>query len=102
MTAAKGLSVARQCSPDLLLLDLNLPDLPGTEVLRQVRADPVLHDLPVIIVSADAVPEHIDRLLAAGAQAYITKPFEVRAFLATVERTLALRAAAAVPADVTG
>jgi signal transduction histidine kinase/CheY-like chemotaxis protein len=88
MTASKGLARVRQAPPDLLLLDLNLPDLPGTEVLRQVRADPTLRDLPVIIVSADAVPEHVEQLLAAGAQAYITKPFDVRAFLATIDRTL--------------
>jgi CheY-like chemotaxis protein len=84
--------------PDLLLLDLNLPDLPGTEVLRQVRADPALRDLPVIIVSADAVPEHVDQLLAAGAQAYITKPFDVRAFVATVDRILETRTTSAVGA----
>jgi CheY-like chemotaxis protein len=98
MTAGKGLAIARQSMPDLLLLDLNLPDLPGTEVLRQVRADPALRDLPVIIVSADAVPEHVDQLLAAGAQAYITKPFDVRAFVATVDRILETRTTSAVGA----
>jgi CheY-like chemotaxis protein len=67
-------------------------------VLRQIRADPALRDLPVIIVSADAVPEHVDQLLAAGAQAYITKPFDVRAFVATVDRILEARTATAVDA----
>jgi len=88
MTATKGLATARQTQPDLLLLDLNLPDLSGTEVLRQVRADTTLRHLPVIIVSADAVPEHVDQLIAQGAQAYITTPFDVRAFLATIDKTL--------------
>ncbi|MGH7504716.1 MAG: ATP-binding protein, partial [Longimicrobiales bacterium] len=90
-TGANGLLLARQHLPDLILLDLNLPDMRGGRVLTELRADTLTADIPVVIVSADALPEHTERLMAAGAQAYVTKPFDVRCFLETVERSLAGR-----------
>jgi signal transduction histidine kinase/CheY-like chemotaxis protein len=88
-TGAEGIALARRTLPDLVLLDLNLPDMSGADVLADLRALPTTRALPVAIVSADALTERIDQMLAAGAQAYITKPFNVRSFLATIERTLA-------------
>jgi signal transduction histidine kinase/ActR/RegA family two-component response regulator len=90
---AAGLALARRELPDLVLLDLNLPDMSGADVLADLRASPATSSLPVAIVSADALPERIDQMLAAGAQAYITKPFNVRSFLATIDRMLAEPAA---------
>ena len=76
---------------DLILLDLHLPDIPGDEVLAHLLADPETRDIPVVILSADATPAQIERLLAAGARAYLTKPFDVTELLALVDETLAPR-----------
>jgi CheY-like chemotaxis protein len=74
-TGGGGLEHVREHPPDLVLLDGNLPDIDGTEVLRRLRRDPATADLPVIVVSADTAPERIAALMAAGANEYVTKPF---------------------------
>ena len=83
-----GLDLAWEHRPDLVLLDLHLPDLSGEEVLRRLQADPRTRGTPVIIISADATPGTVDRLRRAGADAYLTKPLDVDDFLNTLERTL--------------
>ena len=80
--------LARQHRPDLVLLDLHLPDLDGEEVLRRLQADPRTTGLPVVVVSADVTPGQVERLLAAGATEYLTKPLDVPRFLEVVERVL--------------
>ena len=84
-----GLELAAQHRPDVVLLDLHLPDMHGREVLRQLRADARTADIPVIVISADATPRTVEALTADGVAAFLTKPLDVRAFLATVERVLA-------------
>lgn len=86
MQGRRGLELARDHRPRAILLDLHLPDLRGDEVLAQLRADPRTHDIPVIIVSADATPGQVTRLLAQGAAAYLTKPLDVTEFLALLDR----------------
>ena len=81
-----GLEIARSRQPDLILLDLHLPDLPGWDVLASLQQDPRTRDIPTVIVSADATPNQIARLRQAGARSYITKPINVRELVATVER----------------
>jgi signal transduction histidine kinase/ActR/RegA family two-component response regulator len=88
MLAGVALDLARQHHPDLVLLDLHLPDMPGEEVLRRLRADPATRGIPVVILSADATKHHITELLAAGADAYLTKPISVRALLQAIDQTL--------------
>jgi CheY-like chemotaxis protein len=83
-----GLDLAAEHHPDLLLLDLHLPDLDGEEVLRRLRADPHTADVPVVVISADVRPEDIGRVLAAGARDYLTKPLDVDRFRAVVDRLL--------------
>ena len=83
-----GLDLARQHHPDLILLDLHLPDLPGWEVLSQLQNDEVTSSIPVVAVSADATPRQIERLLKAGARAYLTKPLEVERFHALLREIL--------------
>jgi CheY-like chemotaxis protein len=61
----------------------------GDEVLRRLRQNPYTQSIPVIMISTDATPRQIDRLLAAGAAHYITKPVDVRKFLELLDRTLA-------------
>ena len=86
--AANGLSIARTERPDLILLDLHLPDLPGEEVLRLLWADPATRAIPIVVLSADATPGHVARLLAAGARAYLTKPLDIDGILRLVDDTL--------------
>jgi CheY-like chemotaxis protein len=88
MLGRLGLELAREHQPDLIALDLHLPDISGETVLTQLRADPQTRDIPVVILSADATRRQIDHLLAVGAQAYLTKPLNVRAFLAVVDEHL--------------
>lgn len=83
-----GLDLARQHHPDLILLDVHLPDMKGDEVLRHIRADPHLRGTPVIVLSADATPHQIERLRAAGAWDYLTKPIDVARVLAVLDRFL--------------
>ena len=78
---ARGLEMARDRQPDLILLDLHLPDRPGWEVLADLQADMRTRDIPTIIVSADATPKQIERLRRAGARDYMTKPINVRKLL---------------------
>jgi CheY-like chemotaxis protein len=88
-----GIEMAAAHHPDLVLLDLHLPDMSGEQVLFRLQADPVTCHIPVVIVSADAMVEGITRLRAAGAAGYLTKPFDLGAFLAVID---------AVPAPPTG
>ncbi|MEX1263159.1 MAG: response regulator [Actinomycetota bacterium] len=70
-------------------VDLNLPDVSGEEVLKQLKADPATRAIPVVIVSADASDGMARKLLAAGARDYITKPFDVPRFIQTVDEIFA-------------
>ncbi len=94
MQGGMALEIARTHRPDLILLDLHLPDIPGEEVLHQLRQSTHCRDIPVVVLSADATPGQVDRLLAAGAQSYITKPFEVKAFMKIVNSVFEVREAA--------
>ena len=86
MQGGLGLELARQHSPVVILLDLDLPDIDGTTVLRELRSDPATADTPVVILSADATPERKVELLADGADDYLTKPLNVKLFMRTLDR----------------
>lgn len=88
MQGSLGMELARQHHPDLILLDLNLPDISGKEVLDLLQQEDATKNIPVVVVSADATPPQIARLLAAGAKAYLTKPIEVPEFLGTLDAML--------------
>ena len=87
-TGEEGLVLARQHVPDLILLDLGLPDIGGDEVLTRLREDPVTARIPVVILSADATSGEIKRLRAQGAVDYLTKPIDVAAFTQVVSRLI--------------
>jgi CheY-like chemotaxis protein len=93
MQGRLGLQLAREHHPDLILLDVQLPDIPGQEVLRRLREMVETRDIPVVVISADATPHQIERLLAAGAWRYLTKPLDVRKFLAVLDEVLEERQA---------
>ncbi len=81
MQGGLGLKLAREHVPDLILLDLHLPDIEGEEVLERLRQDPRTRDIRTVILTADANPDQAERLLANGADAYLTKPLDVEELL---------------------
>lgn len=91
MQGGLGLDLARQHHPDLVLLDVHLPDMLGDEVLRVLKEDPGTREIPVVIITADATPGRMQRLLAAGAQDYLTKPIDVRRFLDVLDQSVSAR-----------
>ena len=88
MRGLQGLAAIRAAPPDLLLLDMHLPDISGLDVLRQMKQDPVLAVVPVVVVSADATSLHVQEALQAGALHYVTKPLDVAQFLVLVDGVL--------------
>ena len=91
MQGGTGLDLAQAHQPDLILLDLHLPDMNGSVVLDRLQADPATAAIPVIVVSADATQGQVDDLLTAGALAYLTKPLDIPDFLEVVSEHLAER-----------
>jgi signal transduction histidine kinase/ActR/RegA family two-component response regulator len=85
MQGGIGLTLARDHRPDLILLDLNLPDMAGEEVLARLQSDPRTAVLPVVVISADATSGQIKRLLEIGARAYLTKPLDVSRFFEIID-----------------
>jgi PAS domain S-box-containing protein len=88
MQGGVGVLLARQHAPDLVMLDLNLPDASGADILAQLQNDPATSHTPVIIISADATEGQIRRLRAAGAAAYLVKPLDVPKLLQTIDEQL--------------
>lgn len=85
----EGLEVVRREKPDLVLLDLMMPDMDGWEVYQQIKADPALKEIPVVVVTAKA--QSIDKVLGlhiAKVDDYITKPFGPQELLESVEKIL--------------
>jgi CheY-like chemotaxis protein len=80
-----GLELAATHCPDLILLDLHLPDMSGELVLSELKAEARTRDIPVVVVSADAMTDNIARLRGAGAAHYLTKPFDLTEFLAVID-----------------
>jgi CheY-like chemotaxis protein len=88
---ALGLRLAREERPDLILLDIQLPEMDGYEVLRRLRLDDATSQIPVIAVSANAMPGDIAHGLAAGFVEYMTKPLDMLRLIKAVEHALAAR-----------
>jgi PAS domain S-box-containing protein len=84
VTAADGIETINRTLPNLILLDLDLPDMSGFEVLQRLRLDDLTRKIPVVIVSADATQKQIDRLIDAGARSYLTKPLDIKLFLQVI------------------
>jgi CheY-like chemotaxis protein len=92
-TGFLALDGLRQQRPDLVLLDVSLPEMDGTEVLRRIRADPTLRGLPVIALTAHAMAGDRERLLAAGFDDYVAKPIvDESLLLGAIERLLSRKA----------
>jgi signal transduction histidine kinase/ActR/RegA family two-component response regulator len=93
----EGLDLAASQAPDMILLDLNLPDTTGEEILTRLRARPATEHTPIVILSADATPHQVDRLRAAGADDYLAKPIDVGRLLAIFEDVAEARLRAPAP-----
>jgi|SRR5688572_24231799 two-component system cell cycle response regulator DivK len=89
MTGHEGLRLARQERPQLILMDIQLPDIDGISALRELRADTSLEGIAILAISASVMPDEQQKIIASGFDAYITKPINVKQFIETVERHLA-------------
>lgn len=86
--AVEGIALARAHFPSLILMDIQLPGMDGLEATRIIKADALLRGIKVVALTAFAMKDDEQRILAAGCDAYIAKPIQYRAFLAEVARLL--------------
>ena len=85
-TATEGLRLARERLPALILMDIQLPDFDGISALASLRADSATSAIPVLAVSASAMPDDQRKIAGSGFDAHITKPIEIQGLIRTVER----------------
>jgi CheY-like chemotaxis protein len=90
--AMRGLDMARSYLPDVIVMDINLPGISGLEALKMLQADPSTAHIPVMALSANAMPHDVEKGLVAGFCAYQTKPIRVSEFLVELDRGLAMAA----------
>ncbi len=84
----EALALARKHRPDLILMDIQLPEISGLEVTKQLKDDESLRHIPVVAVTAFAMKGDEERILAGGCEAYLSKPISVGKFIETVRRFL--------------
>ena len=89
VTGCEGVQLASEKKPDLILMDIQLPDIDGIEALRRVREDAALDRVAVIAVSASVMPDDQQKIVTSGFDAFVTKPINLKKFLETVTRFLA-------------
>lgn len=92
--AMRGIAMARSFQPDVIVMDINLPGISGIEALKILQAEPITAHIPVLALSANAMPHDIEKGLAAGFYAYLTKPIKVNEFMQALDQGLALALAA--------
>ena len=88
-TGGEGVRLASEKKPDLILMDIQLPDIDGIEALRLLREDRALDAVPVIALSASVMPDDQQKIVTSGFDAFVTKPINLKQFLDTVKRFLA-------------
>ena len=88
VTGGEGVRLALEQRPDLVMMDIQLPDIDGITALQRIRADAGLDRVPVLAVSASVMPDEQQKIVASGFDAFITKPINLKAFLETVRRYL--------------
>ncbi len=84
----RGIEIARTSRPDVILMDINLPGISGLKALRVLAEDPTTAHIPVIALSANAIPRDIEKGLEAGFFRYLTKPIKVNEFMETLDVAL--------------
>ena len=90
-TAEVGLDLARGQTPDLILMDIQLPGMDGIAAMKQLKADAQTKTIPIIAITASAMTNNRTSMLAEGFDGYQTKPIALKDFLGEVERALAAR-----------
>ena len=90
MDGNRGVEIARASRPDVILMDINLPGISGIQALKILRQDPVTAHIPVLAISANAMPRDIEKGLAAGFLRYLTKPIKVNEFMDALDTALEL------------
>ena len=88
-TAEEGLELARSQAPALVLMDIQLPGMDGITAMKQLKADPLTADIPIIAITASAMTHNRTTMLAEGFDGYQTKPISLKDFLGEIERVLA-------------
>jgi len=88
VTGHHGIKLARTAQPEMILMDINLPDLSGIEVLKILHEDPATAHIPIVAISANAMTSDIEKGLAAGFFRYLTKPIKVDEFMDTLNVAL--------------
>jgi two-component system, cell cycle response regulator DivK len=89
VTGMEGVRIARTQRPDLVLMDIQLPDIDGIAALREIRKDSALDAMPVLAVSASVMPDEQQKVVTSGFDAFVAKPINLKHFLETVQRFLA-------------
>ena len=84
----EAINLTREKHPHLILMDIQLPEISGLDVTRRLKAEDNLRNIPIIAVTAFAMKDDEEKILAAGCQAYISKPISIGPFLNTVRRFL--------------
>jgi two-component system cell cycle response regulator DivK len=83
-----GVNAARKQKPDLILMDMALPEMDGWDATKRIREDPETAHIPMVALSAYTLPKERKRALEAGVDAYLSKPFDANQFIRLVESTL--------------
>ena len=96
-----ALDSAREFAPDLVITDIQLPHVSGLELIRMLKGDERLKDVPIMAVTAYAAAADEERIRAAGAEAYVSKPISVPKFVAQVDELLGVQSARRTPQQVT-
>ena len=101
-TGRRGIELARTSQPDVILMDINLPDISGIEAANSLRNDPVTAHIPIIALSANAMPYDIEKGMKAGFFRYLTKPIKVTDFMDALDAALNLSEAKVAPKATLG
>jgi len=86
VTGEEGVKLAKEKAPDLVLMDIQLPGINGIEAFKQIRADPKTAKIPVVALTASVTPTDRSQITAAGFDAFVSKPINLKEFLDTVKR----------------
>ncbi|MFZ4404508.1 MAG: response regulator [Pseudobdellovibrionaceae bacterium] len=84
----EAISLTRNMMPDLILMDIQLPEISGLDITKKIKADPQIQHIPVIAVTAFAMKDDEEKIMQAGCEAYLSKPIAIDQFLATIRRLL--------------
>lgn len=84
----EAISLARNVRPDLILMDIQLPEISGLDVTRKIKSDEEIKHIPIIAVTAFAMKDDEEKILSAGCEAYISKPISIDSFMGVVTRFL--------------